>query len=106
MKLIIDIDEEMYKRICEAQSVPDMYGTDVVNAINKIKHGTPVSTELATSLQQTCNNLQQRPQGTWIFRHGVTCGGYYKCNKCGEIERAEKNFCPNCGAKMQKGGAE
>lgn len=44
----------------------------------------------------------QRPQGEWIFRKGVTCGGYYKCNKCGEVERAEKNFCPNCGTDMRK----
>lgn len=48
----------------------------------------------------------ERPQGEWIFRQGVTCGGYYKCSKCGEVERAEKNFCSNCGAKMQKGGAD
>lgn len=26
--------------------------------------------------------------------------GYYKCDRCGEVERAKKNFCPNCGAKM------
>lgn len=48
----------------------------------------------------------ERPQGKWIFRNGVTCIGYYKCSNCGEVERAEKNFCPNCGAKMQKGGGE
>lgn len=41
MKLIIDIDEEMYKRICKAQSVPDMYGVDIVNALNRIKNGKP-----------------------------------------------------------------
>lgn len=46
----------------------------------------------------------KRPQGKWIFRQGVTCGGYYKCNRCGEVERAEKNYCPNCGADMRKGG--
>lgn len=48
----------------------------------------------------------KRPQGEWIFRNGVTCIGYYKCSNCGEVERAEKNFCPNCGAKMQEGGKE
>lgn len=41
MKLMIDIDEDMYKRICEAQSVPDMYGTDIVNALNRIREGVP-----------------------------------------------------------------
>lgn len=38
--------------------------------------------------------IEERPKGKWIFRSG----GYYKCNKCGEVERAEKNFCHNCGA--------
>lgn len=47
----------------------------------------------------------ERPQGEWIFMQGVTCGSYYKCNKCGEVERAEKNYCSNCGADM-RGGAE
>ena len=42
---------------------------------------------------------EERPQGEWIFRSG----GYYKCSECGEVERAEKNYCSNCGAKM-KGG--
>lgn len=41
MKLLIDIDGETYKRICEAQSVPDMQGTDIVNAINRIRRGKP-----------------------------------------------------------------
>ena len=52
MQLIIDIDDEMYKRICEAQSVPDMYGTDVVNAINRIKTGTPCN-QIATICNQS-----------------------------------------------------
>ena len=39
--------------------------------------------------------LYERPKGEWIFMNGVTCGGYYKCNRCGEVERAEKNYFPN-----------
>ena len=46
--------------------------------------------------------LEERFKGEWIFRSGVTCGGYYKCSNCGEVERAEKNFCPNCGADMME----
>lgn len=57
------------------------------------------------AVQTAIKCMHKRPQGEWIFRKGVTCGGYYKCNKCGEVERAEKNYCPNCGALM-KGGAE
>lgn len=41
--------------------------------------------------------LEDRPIGEWVeFK-----GGYYKCDRCGGVERAEKNFCSNCGAKMK-----
>ena len=53
---------------------------------------------------EMAKNKYERPQGEWIFRSGVTCGGYYKCNRCGEPERAEKNYCSNCGAKMNMRG--
>lgn len=52
--------------------------------------------ELVEFNQKLIDELEERPQGKWIFRSG----GYYKCNKCGEVERAEKNYCSNCGAKM------
>jgi len=39
----------------------------------------------------------QRPIGHWIWFKG----GYYKCDKCGEVERAKKNFCSKCGVDMR-----
>jgi hypothetical protein len=39
----------------------------------------------------------ERPHGEWVeFK-----GGYYKCDKCGEVERAKKNFCSKCGVDMR-----
>lgn len=64
-----------------------------------------VSSDIQRSLDLAIKALEERPQGEWVFRNGVTCVGYYKYSKCGEVERAEKNFCPNCGARM-KGGKE
>ena len=52
-----------------------------------------------------------RPTGKWI--HGSYIGGpdYRRCNQCfAEIEEIffgfeyDVNYCPNCGARMYKGG--
>jgi len=53
------------------------------------------------SIRRAYDKAMARPKGEWIFRQGTTCGGYYKCSECGEVERAEKNFCPICGADMR-----
>ena len=39
IELLIKIDESILKRVCNSQSVPDMLGTDIVNALNAIKNG-------------------------------------------------------------------
>lgn len=79
-----------------------------INANNGIAVPTLVFTciiDNAPTVDAIVNTIEVRPQGEWIFMRGVTCGGYYKCNRCGEVERAEKNYCHNCGARM-KGGKE
>ena len=59
--------------------------------------------------------VSERPQGEWLEKHS-DYGVYYQCSICHKMppnyecdykEGAIKtNFCPNCGADMQKGGAE
>lgn len=44
---------------------------------------------------------KHRPQGEWSEFEGG-----YRCSNCDDIEVYTPNFCPNCGADMQKGGAE
>ena len=100
MKLIIDIDCDLLNRIREAKSVPDMYGADIVNTINIIKSGIPT---------------YDRPTGKWIAREDMdyldenrVVHNHFECNKCGFIHdfidghTSQYNFCPNCGAKMEK----
>jgi len=56
----------------------------------------------------------ERPQGKWIEYQEANLDTYYECSNCREpwttIEGTPwqnmMNFCPNCGADMQKGGAE
>ena len=46
------------------------------------------------------------PQGKWIDH----CYQNFRCSICGYIiadsDVDEYNYCPNCGAQMQKGGTE
>lgn len=98
MKLVIDIDEEMYKRICEAQSVPDMYGTDIVNALNRIIGGVPYN---APTVEP------ERPQGEWVVLVDEDNIQTCKCSICGrmvDIANREFNKFPycHCGAKMER----
>lgn len=39
--------------------------------------------------------------GVWIF-HKDYNERKYGCNKCGNLNNIPSNFCPNCGAKMDK----
>ena len=52
--------------------------------------------------------LAQRPEGEWIISEYVDTrrGFITKCSFCKTDTIGGGNFCPNCGAKMQKGGAE
>lgn len=49
-------------------------------------------------------SLEDRPQGNWakIGKIGIA----FTCDKCGDVNIKPTNFCPYCGAAMQKGGAE
>ena len=44
--------------------------------------------------------MTERPQGEWIF----VSRNCWKCPNCQELTNEGKNFCPNCGASMARGG--
>ena len=54
-----------------------------------------------------------RQKGEWVEENSETGAfgikyTWFKCNQCGWNSSLviPKNFCPNCGADMRKGGAE
>jgi DNA-directed RNA polymerase subunit RPC12/RpoP len=93
MKLIVEIPDFSYQCIKDGTEG----NTAESDAVWAIRDGKP---------------YEERLQGTWDHLQAI---GDYKCSICGaenlykyanEHERWIKinsNFCPNCGAKMQKG---
>lgn len=55
-------------------------------------------------------NVQEVRHGKWIYEDSDIGWADYKCSACGECfvleagtpQENEYNFCPNCGAKMDK----
>ena len=48
-----------------------------------------------------------RSQGKWLWLGDNPNPNHkWSCNKCGRGVKEQENFCPNCGLKMRKGGAD
>lgn len=63
-----------------------------------------VSSDIQQSLDLAIKALEERPQGEWIDQDFDDLKiSDYRCNQCGHYQDDITNFCPNCGAKMQKG---
>lgn len=43
-----------------------------------------------------------RSQGRWVFHKDYNESCRYGCDQCGNLNNIPSNFCPNCGAKMEK----
>lgn len=45
-------------------------------------------------------DLEQRNEGEWV----LISRNCWKCSYCQELTNEGKNFCPNCGSRMGRGG--
>ena len=81
---------------------------DCPNCEYKINYGYICSSSSYKELQalRKFKEEHERPQGEWIRRKM----NWYICSNCNHktdsIGETFFNFCPNCGAEMEKGGAE
>lgn len=73
--------------------------TAFVKTINKIR---PV--DLVYMIFDIIDNAPSNENfGKWIFHKDFNDSIKYGCNQCGNLANIPSNFCPNCGAKMEKG---
>ena len=91
-----------------AEATRDFIG-EIIMTIDNAPTVEPICPYLSDDeVKQPCLQAPcERPQGEWeiiTFLHSLN---KYKCNQCQHYlySGMDKNFCPNCGAKM-KGGAE
>jgi len=94
-----------------------MTNREAINQISRNKSVFKYDTAMLEALDFAIKALEERPQGEWVlqtherFNSGNELYKYY-CNKCGHKEEHAysdsklPNFCENCGADMQKGGAK
>lgn len=65
---------------------------------------------IEAELQGFIEYLKSRPtvdpmkRGKWVCFGKNQYSTYYKCSICGAMYAGQSNYCPNCGAKMDKEG--
>lgn len=87
MNVVIDIDEEVYDRILKAESIPDLLGIDIVNAV---KNGKRLSNSKSNTPElKPCpfcgTKVELTRMPLWHGNHGYHgCFSFkVKCSKCG-----------------------
>lgn len=102
MKIIIDISDDMFKRIQD-----DVYSTyDGVDCLKAVRNGTPYDDtkyheehgEVIIDKdvwEDAKKAVEQHKTGHWI----ATENGF-ECSECGCISRSRADVCQYCGEKM------
>lgn len=70
--------------------------TDVLKAHNRHHLTAPDHEQAVNAIRDIVT-----PKGKWIIKHANGCN-YYICSECNLLSNDWDNFCPNCGARMEK----
>ena len=99
MSRLIDGDA-LIDNICRYAS-PEMAWDriDIVHKINEMPTIEERKTGKWVGIQAYCDHMNEITVGSRFIPSGMACGVY--CNQCWERNSEKKNFCPNCGAKME-----
>lgn len=122
MKLIIEIPEEVYKTVQDGSYCGSLYeelkAAMPYNAptveLSPVINMKPLTAEEKQGLidafkksRLTVVKLDDEGiRGEWIVIHNALGETKYQCDQCQHYVKPsdDKNFCPNCGAKMKIGG--
>ena len=102
MKYIVDIKGEIegdYEIIGKYEGRPQV--NVIPQECMKVLAEAVVDAVQQIDWKALCEKMAERPKGKWIIEHD-----WVHCFSCGHEQNYPSNFCPNCGAQMQKGGAE
>lgn len=85
---------------------------EAVNCIKDLKNSFSIYAddkdikELFEALDLAIKALEQiRPKGKWIEVEDAYGMSWFRCDKCGDFEYVNSDYCPLCGADM-RGEAE
>lgn len=86
-----------------------MRAIDADALINRIVFHTDWTTDEKEAFEDEINaepTIEERKKGKWIPHPGGKFVGFpymhYECDQCRDFEPEERNFCPNCGCKMER----
>ena len=51
--------------------------------------------------QMPTADVQEVRHAKWRYYGYIGDSNYFKCCNCGEIQKKDTNYCPNCGANME-----
>lgn len=80
----------------------------ICEVIMTIDNAPTVAPTFGLFKEMLCSECDKRPRGEWIEHYDSSDGfTWLTCSRClFKAYEDDYNFCPNCGAKMQKEGRE
>lgn len=88
----------------DPQQRRDWYTPWIVETLEDLPSADVVPMERYKSMENTCVKLQKALADVAPVRHGRWKKeyGHYKCSLCNGLDDFADNYCPNCGARMDK----
>lgn len=102
MKLIIDIDENVYTRLFDNGIQDNEIATDdICEMARALRLGKPLTVEnLREDIEQLPSVRPQEPKiGHWLYS-GENGVDRWTCDNCFDFVKKPTKVCQNCGARM------